>query len=793
MPQDQALQIPEGATIEGQSEQPSAPVSQAQPDANGALPLPQGAVVEGQESQSGNSDDAMARSDAYKHQVYSQASDHFKNGNYMQSAKDLLGLFHNPENASTNTVLSHAANTSGLSSVAHLIPAEAAHRVQMYNSALEALKKGDHKTAAMYAYAAISGADKNDPLFEAAKSIIATPYEEAKAAIEADKKARETGDKKLQADAYSHALGAVPIAGPILQQTTKDLGNAIGGKEDASAVGGDVLGVLGTLGFGKLLGGAGEVEGEAAPRPSNVRAGNSGLGTGVRPSEIEIAGEKVPVSQAQLPDAQQSVGTKVAKQFASHKGAQKFIDERVQPAAQKAAQSNFSQAGLSQVEKLQQLRGETPAEAPVLNTVDDIAKHLETEAQKTYKTLDEASKADSAAAKSSNPNTDVLDASGKPVDMTKQTAQPKAFTELQSQIRDAEQTLKSRTASTTEKGAAKEALPGLQKEMTDFLQKHGDAVAPGELDAADAAWQSAQRYKWIAKKMRVATKGTEGTDSVLAQKPTQLNPKSLENMPGQFDNKFGQGSFQKLLGDEGVKNFNDIQNVLRNPIERSAFEEWLHKTVLGAAGFALEGPLGGVGALVGKIGLKHFADNLLFNPEFGQGMMKAWNAAKNSRFVKDESGEMVVPFTGGSGTWAGTAEGAAADTAAFKQAQQELGEGATLGEVLKRAQELKGNEAPKPVSTNGSGESAASQEAINRTASEKAQGIKRFRIDTRSGQEVPLIGSDAVDAKAGPYDVIVQRGPQGEVELDSGPRARAYNKKLMSSTEGALAGPRGRL
>lgn len=84
---------------------------------------------------------------------------------------------------------------------------------------------------------------------------------------------------------------------------------------------------------------------------------------------------------------------------------------------------------------------------------------------------------------------------------------------------------------------------------------------------------------------------------------------------------------------------------------------------------------------------------------------------------------------------------------------------------------------PEPVSRvttpNGSGESAASQEALSRVASERSQGIKRVRIDTRSGTETPLFGPDAVDAKAGPFDRIVQRDASGhETTLDSGQRAR---------------------
>jgi hypothetical protein len=100
-----------------------------------------------------------------------------------------------------------------------------------------------------------------------------------------------------------------------------------------------------------------------------------------------------------------------------------------------------------------------------------------------------------------------------------------------------------------------------------------------------------------------------------------------------------------------------------------------------------------------------------------------------------------------------------------------------MGGPLPRGQAERRGGTPGGITPNGSGESAASMEAINRTASEKAQGIKRVRIDTRSGNEMPLFGTDAVDAKAGPYDVIVQRTPQGDVELDRGMRARRLSVK----------------
>lgn len=112
--------------------------------------------------------------------------------------------------------------------------------------------------------------------------------------------------------------------------------------------------------------------------------------------------------------------------------------------------------------------------------------------------------------------------------------------------------------------------------------------------------------------------------------------------------------------------------------------------------------------------------------------------------------------------------------------------GSTKGELTAQTPPVTSVPPVRARVLNASGESPASAEAISRVASEKAGGIKRFRIDTRSGKEVPLIGVDAVDAKAGPYDRIVQRGPKGEVTLDEGLKARPV--RTMKSGEDLIEG-----
>jgi hypothetical protein len=107
----------------------------------------------------------------------------------------------------------------------------------------------------------------------------------------------------------------------------------------------------------------------------------------------------------------------------------------------------------------------------------------------------------------------------------------------------------------------------------------------------------------------------------------------------------------------------------------------------------------------------------------------------------------------------------------------ELGRYASREEAEKESYRLSkqsatAKEEQKQVVKNASGESAASQEAINRTAGEKKKGETYHRIDTRSKKETPIIGVDRVDAKAGPYDIVIKRGTQGLTVLDTGAKAR---------------------
>jgi hypothetical protein len=87
-----------------------------------------------------------------------------------------------------------------------------------------------------------------------------------------------------------------------------------------------------------------------------------------------------------------------------------------------------------------------------------------------------------------------------------------------------------------------------------------------------------------------------------------------------------------------------------------------------------------------------------------------------------------------------------------------------INKTRKPAQAPAETTAQPKTTVNGSGESAASQEAVSRVASEKTNGIKRVKI-TKGGQEVPLVGVDAVDARAGKGETIVKRYADGREEI----------------------------
>lgn len=100
-----------------------------------------------------------------------------------------------------------------------------------------------------------------------------------------------------------------------------------------------------------------------------------------------------------------------------------------------------------------------------------------------------------------------------------------------------------------------------------------------------------------------------------------------------------------------------------------------------------------------------------------------------------------------------------------------------------------GRSRARALENNGSGESAASKEAINRVAEERAAGVKRYAIDP-DGNMTPITGVDGVDARAPKGSLVVKVGKDGKPEIvDRGGLPKAQADGLVQRAL-ALGGPR---
>ena len=95
------------------------------------------------------------------------------------------------------------------------------------------------------------------------------------------------------------------------------------------------------------------------------------------------------------------------------------------------------------------------------------------------------------------------------------------------------------------------------------------------------------------------------------------------------------------------------------------------------------------------------------------------------------------------------------------------------------------------AANNASGESAASQEAVNRVAEESSKGVTRYLVDP-DGNTTVLRGVDAVDAKAPKGSIVIQEGGGAEPRiLDRGGMTQALAKGLMNRAMARKAGKLG--
>jgi hypothetical protein len=524
---------------------------------------------------------------------------------------------------------------------------------KMFHDAVDAFKSGDWKTGSRLALqSARMIPDKDDPLVKAAEQLVMQPVEHLKAAAKEYQTNRAAGKGVVQSAFSSpnggesspdvHAIQAVPILGSVAGQLGTLMSTDIHDK-NWRALAGDVLGPMLTFGAGEALEILNASKAATAAKAADIE------GNLIRPGIKTVAGVDVPVSTSSLGEGQ-SLASKVVQKGATPMGAQKFINEYTQPAAERANVANIGEGVNKSVNEMQTVRGETPAPVTI-QSLDDSVTALQKAAKPTYKILDDAAQPEISAweraqekwdidnPKPEKPTADLLtptttkqspitaterqlykqklqDWTEDKADWEASNPKPKTFTELQDQITQAKRTLDSKFSSQVDKEAAKKGLPQYQQELKDYTTRHGNVVNPDELRTADKLWAQSKQMEWLSDKVRTATTGTTGTSSVLKQQPINLSEESLKRIPSAFDNKFGAGSWERTLGPQGVANYNEILNAIRNPIAGTIPFRVFVRDHLGAA-LSIYSHI----PIIGKL-----PDNLLFNPTFGQTALDLWKA-----------------------------------------------------------------------------------------------------------------------------------------------------------------------
>jgi hypothetical protein len=484
--------------------------------------------------------------------------------------------------------------------------------------------------------------DPEHPLHKMAVGLAEAHADTAKKAyakvVEAQELAKN-GDHKGAWAAISQAMGygfgaALPVVGPAAVKAGEDIVTPEGKVNPYGA--GEAAGLIGSVVAPEAVGRvAGKVK---SPRPSTV----------------PVAGENVPVSALQT--AEPGAVAKIAKPFATAEGAQRMINEITQPAAVKATVSNLGKSVIDDVNPLRQMRGEEPLVhgTEELGTVDDIHQLAKKEAQKTYQPLDNAVHNDLEAWEQkvkdfedanpepkprpkASPSTNKATAASKQYEAEAFKAEkqswldqreafdadnpkPKTFTQLQDQIIKAERDIKLGSQVDTQK--ALENLPKYKAELKAFTDKHSDLVGPDELESANALYRKSKQYEFIADKINPVLRGTEGSPTPLKHIANSVSLETLESLPGKMKVEFGNPAnpdpMTKLLGPDGMTNYNTVLEALKNPISgKESLMEWAaaHQT-------------GIVGQTVGNvIPYKWLANKLLFDPKFGSRMVSSWRAA----------------------------------------------------------------------------------------------------------------------------------------------------------------------
>jgi hypothetical protein len=640
--------------------------------------------------------------------------------------------------------------------------------------------------------------------------------------------AKAAWEKGNHVEAARHMVNyLVPFVGGAADAA----GDAVDSKEWGKAVGHTVNAILPFL-FGdtaekpitslseanraaSLKGAAGllKTEGETAAVPK----------TTLRPTTTKVAGVEAPISAAAQENP--SAVTKIAEKMASPGKAREFQQEQTAPAATKQLYSTIGQRAEDRIAQHDAIRnGEATPEGisgthqvSKFQTPDSAAQAMKQAASKTWQTADELSQQEQAsweaqrdiaisehkdAVEEHNRNVEEHNAALGPdeLPMAKMPfnpsdaqipEQPVKFSELQRDYNSALANAKSPDAVVRDK-AINEDIPNADKALDNWFKQHKDDISPMEYDSAKRLHADSLRMQDVANKLRAPiAKST-------------LTGNTMRGIEASIDNQMirrGQapGAFKRLLGDDAYQNWRDVAKTFDPVGNVQSPYSWGIQALKYGVGLAT-GALTGhpLVALGGEAATEWMMNHILFDPEWGGWWKKLVNVVKEAG--TREHGEFGMPGTVGQPfnvpdglkqeldglvkkyagqNTVGTAEGATKDTAYFQKAKEENPTG-SMSDWAQRAQQLKQEAAQATV--NASGESSASQEAINRAESERAQGVSRVAVDTRSGAERPLTGVDAVDYQPQPYETVEFRGgDQDGQEIARGDKARPYTRRTAET------------
>ena len=541
------------------------------------------------------------------------------------------------------------------------MPSRTMNRVKGIQEAYEALKQGDLKKAAMIAHTLASG--PADPITAMANNIIKMPFDEA---VEAYKALRNQNldDTTSYLQAAQHGIRAFPVIGAGAEQVGANIAEDFH-NNNWRGLSGDIVGVLPAL----LFGGEGKAAqaAETSGAEGAAEAAEAAQKNAIRPSQRMIG--RTPVPTTALQEANPTLRAKLLNVVSNDPTAAqgKFIAEHTQPAAATAAITSLEDVARKHIQMVRDELGDsTPFEAD-MGTIGKQAHAMRESAQEIYKKFDAASEAEQEDYKTQT----ALDKEQFENDQIEkeeqfnedQAAKKEAFDkEQQAKVAasakketpykakpfkaekfeggdfkpedrpltfDEMQMQRGKLVKAMQKNAipfseGQDALNDVEAKMNDFAERHSDVVSPDEYKLANDVYRAATKHDFIADRLKIAF----GTGEI----PTKISKSSLANLQQAFDSnkKFGPDAFEKYLGPEGVKNFNAIRNILENPAQASPFMRMV-KMLLGEAvgagvGFATgEGYAGAVTGVAAKYGAGQLAENLLFNPEFGQTTLAAWN------------------------------------------------------------------------------------------------------------------------------------------------------------------------